>query len=99
MTEIGGKIYEGLVSLPCNGAWQPVYPEFQHGDNRQDFYCGRRNYLVRTNGVAMHGDWTTVEQARRFAASCDNGAKVLLCSTYWYCPAFGVVDAESVRIA
>ena len=107
-----------LVNLPCNGAWQPVFPEFQYGTNRGEFRCYPSRFVVVTDTfgsygrigepVVHHGKWFDRDDARKYAASCQNGgihngephgthARVEEVDLYWYAHAFGMVDANETH--
>lgn len=95
-----------LVTLRCNGAWQPVdSAEFQYKSNTAQFTCIAARYVV--DGVYPDGEvithdgaWWEEHEAYVYARSLANGnfprAVVRLVNPYWYVRHFGRVtpDAE-----
>jgi hypothetical protein len=93
-----------FATFPCNGAWQPCYPQFQHENNFGQFRVFSSRFIVRTTvkyagkiigSTDHHGRWFDRKDAERFAASCSGRAEVEVIEVkeYWYCPAFGKVRA------
>lgn len=79
-----------LVTMPCNGAWQPVFPAFQHEQNTGEFRAFLCRFAVRSEfGSFHHGKWATLEDAKRFACSMSGTACAGEIEPYWYVPAFG----------
>lgn len=77
------------VALPCNGAWQPVYPRAQYRTNWATYVACAAWYVVhtfdwreleRSEGpclpeVTFHGTWREQRTAAHFAWSASvNGA-------------------------
>lgn len=99
-----------LVTLPVNGAWQPVSGKpFQYEDRTADFYCYPSRFVVDVDypghpdikGTTFHGMWWDHDSAKRYALSCDgwSGARgtVREVEMYWYQPTYGRVTTEETR--
>lgn len=88
-----------LVTLPCNGAWQPVLPAFQYAQNTGDFTAHECAHVVDLSypdgDIIVHHGFLTEDNAKTFARSADNGgfprATVRPCEPYWYVTAYGRV--------
>ena len=98
-----GKRYEALVMFPVDGNGRATVRAKQYGTTQGEFPAGVRSFVVvstfpelgadRRN--TLHGDWTSLEQAQRFARSMGRGDKAFAVEVdpYLYAPAFGRVDA------
>lgn len=94
-----------LVTLMCNGAWQPVdAPEFQCGGNTGEFRAHVCRWVVDSDWrealkdpgpdpVITHEGFATEAAAQRFARSMGGPSKVTVreVEPYWYVTNYGRV--------
>lgn len=92
--ELDGIEHHAMVAFPCNGAWRPVFPAFQSGDNQGDFPVCWGHFIVTTeHGTELHGPWQSEGTARAFARSVSAAATWRRVDPYLYQLAFGRVSA------